>query len=58
MLRYYIPSKEDMDLATETLDEHCIPYDFDDGNRIISDDEYGDEIATVFDESGIDYKEI
>lgn len=57
MTRFYV---DDMYLsdATDILDDYYIPYDFDDGDRIMVDNSDAEFVRILWDEAGIDYDEI
>ena len=46
------------DYACQLLNERCIPFDFDGGDRIMVDDAYANEVRNLFDENDIKYDEI
>ena len=49
---------DDLDYATQVLDDNDIPFDLDSGDRIMVDDNYVDEAIQAMDENDVDYEEI
>lgn len=58
MQRFYFQNEEDLQEASQALDDNMIPYDFDSDNRIMVTDTYAEETIEIFDNIGVDYEEI
>lgn len=55
MVRFYTPN---LDGACDALDLYDIDYDLDDGDRIMVDDSFYDDILDAFEEYDIEYEEV
>lgn len=58
MIRFNIVDLADFNYACSLLDDVGIPYDLDSCDRIMVEDDYYEEVVSVFDGSNIDYEEI
>ena len=58
MIRLNIINFADFNYACSLLDDVGIPYDFDSWDRIMVEDDYYEEVISVFEGSNIDYEEI
>lgn len=55
MIRFII---NDIDYAWQVLDNADIPFDLDDGNRIMISEDYAEEVRITFAEADVSYDEI
>ena len=55
MVRFYTPN---LDEACDALNLYDIDYDLDDGDRIMVDDSYYDDVLNAFEEYDIEYEEV
>lgn len=58
MIRFYIIDLADFNYACSLLDDTGISYDLDSWDRIMVEDDYYEDVVSVFDGNNIDYEEI
>ena len=55
MSRYIIQNSDQYALVEQLLDDAGIDYDWDDGDRLMVDDDFCEDAEAIFDENDVDY---